>query len=138
MTEPLPPPLQADSPVTLPDGRSVPRFRPPEVGGGSFTVDLDRAPEAIRELEAALQELQAIREDAQALGRISPPTRDLVSADAAQVLGAAAVGGPGSLVEALTLGMDHVQTMILNLRTALQQRYPQGDEDVRAAYDISP
>lgn len=138
MTEPLPPPLQADSPITLPDGRTVPRYRPPEVGGGMFTVNLDQAPQAIRELEEALHELQAIREDAQALGRISPPTRDQVSADAAQVLGLAATGGPGSMVEALTLGMQHVQNMITNLKVALEQRYPQSDEDARAAYNSSP
>ena len=50
MTEPQPPPLQADSPTVLFDGRVVERYRPPGVGGGDFAVDLANAPQAIREL----------------------------------------------------------------------------------------
>ena len=57
MTEPQPPPLQADSPTVLFDGRVVERYRPPGVGGGDFAVDLANAPQAIRELEEASAEL---------------------------------------------------------------------------------
>ena len=131
MTEPLPPPLQADSPVTLPDGTSVPRYRPPEVGGGSFTINLERAPEAIRELRRAEAELRSIKEEALSLGRVQPPTRDLVSQDAATVLGAAAVGGPGSLVQALDQGLQHLGAMIEAVETALRD-YEASDDRARA------
>lgn len=132
MTEPQPPPLQADSPVTLPDGRTIPRYRPPEIGGGSFTVNLERAPEAIRELEAAARELSEIRREAERLGKITPPTSDLVSRDAADVLGAAAVGGNGSFVAALDSGIQQVQGMITALQTALVE-YGRVDGETAAA-----
>ncbi|MDD7939362.1 hypothetical protein PHK61_13135 [Actinomycetospora lutea] len=132
MTEqPLPPPLQADSPVTLPDGRTVPRYRPPEVGGGSFTVDLARAPEAIRELETARDELLDIKREAERLGRVEAPTRDLVSIDAAQLLGTVAVGGPGSLLVALDQGIQQIELMLESLRSSLEQ-YRDSDDHVRA------
>lgn len=119
MTEPQPPPLQADSPVTLPDGRTIPRYRPPEIGGGSFTVNLERAPEAIRELEAARDELNSIRRDALDLGRVTPPTNDLVTRDAATLLGVTATGGSGSFVSALDAGIAQIEAMISNVREAM-------------------
>ncbi|MFC5136955.1 hypothetical protein ACFPK1_01810 [Actinomycetospora rhizophila] len=134
MTEPLPPPLQADSPVMLPDGTSVPRYRPPEVGGGSFTVDLARAPEAIRELEAAREELNSIRRDALDLGRVTPPTNDLVTLDAANLLGVTATGGPGSFVSALDAGIAQVEALISNVRVAMDA-YRGVDE--QASSDLS-
>ena len=97
MTEPQPPPLQADSPTALFDGRVVERYRPPGVGGGDFAVDLANAPRAIRELEEAARELVDHTTCAVALGRVTPPSRDQVSLDAATMLGISAVGGNGSL-----------------------------------------
>ncbi|GAA4885091.1 hypothetical protein [Actinomycetospora straminea] len=132
MTEPQPPPLQADSPATLPDGSVVPRFRPPEVGGGAFTVDLARAPEAIRELEDAARELFRIRQDAEQLGKIDPPAQDQVSLDAARVLGLAANGGNGSLVAALDSGLDQIGALIGSLRTALAA-YEAADDEGEAS-----
>ena len=132
MTEPQPPPLQADSPASLPDGTTVPRFRPPEVGGGAFTVDLARAPEAIRELEHAAAELSSIRRDAERLGKIAPPAMDQVTLDAAAVLGAAAAGGPGSFVAALDSGIGQIHDMIEALQSALSA-YRASDEENEAA-----
>ncbi|GAA4783643.1 hypothetical protein GCM10023200_16400 [Actinomycetospora chlora] len=134
MTEPQPPPLRADSPVTLWDGRVVPRFRPPDVGGGAFDVDLDQAPQAIRKLEEARRELVGIRQDAMDLARVTPPTNDQVSKDAALALGAAATGGPGSFVNALDSGIAELESMIASLQAGLQ-RYRGHDE--RAASDLS-
>ncbi|MEJ2888893.1 hypothetical protein [Actinomycetospora aeridis] len=132
MTEPLPPPLTADSPLTLPDGRVAPRYRPPEIGGGSFEVDLARAPEAIQELEEAARELSDIRREAERLGKITPPTADLVSRDAANVLGAAAVGGNGSFVVAIDSGIRQIQGMITALRKAMAE-YDRTDSENDAA-----
>ncbi|MEJ2862865.1 hypothetical protein [Actinomycetospora flava] len=132
MTEPLPPPLQADSPITLPDGGVVPRYRPPAVGGGMFTVDLDQAPQAIRELEEAARELVEIRREAEELGRVTPPTQDLVTRDANDQLRASAVGGNGSFTQALDSGIMQVNGMIAALQKALAD-YRGADEQNEAA-----
>jgi hypothetical protein len=132
VSEPLPPPLQADSHVSLPDGRAGPRDRPPAVGGGTFEVDLARAPQAIRELEDAARELGEIRREAEQLGRILPPTNDQVSRDAADLLQAAAVGGTGSFVQALDSGIAQINDMIVGLRQAMS-RYGTTDEEAGAA-----
>lgn len=132
MTEPQPPPLQADSPASLPDGTTVPRFRPPEVGGGAFTVDLARAPEAIRELEHAAAELGSIRREAELLGRIAPPAMDNVSRDATDALRAVATGGNGSFAQALDSGIEQINNMISALQTALEA-YRQTDGENEAA-----
>jgi hypothetical protein len=132
MTDPQPPPLTADAPTTLPDGRVVPRYRPPEVGGGSFEVDLARAPQAIRELEEAAAELASIRREAEELGRITSPTTDQVSVDAANVLRATAVGGNGSFAQALDSGIRQINEMISALQRALAD-YRGVDEDTEAA-----
>jgi hypothetical protein len=134
VTEPQPPPLRADSPVTLWDGRVVPRFRPPDVGGGAFDVDLDQAPQAIRKLEEARTELTSIRRSALDLARVTPPTSDQVSIDAARALGAAATGGPGSFVNAIDAGIAELESIITALRTGLE-RYR--DQDGQAATDLS-
>lgn len=131
MTEPQPPPLQADSPVALPDGRVVERYRPPGVGGGDFAVDLADAPRAIRELEEAARELVDIRRDAEALGRVTPPSRDQVSLDAATMLGISAVGGNGSLLQALDKGIQQINDMIAGLQDAMT-RYGTVDQEAEA------
>lgn len=129
MTDPQPaPPLQADSPVTLFDGRVVPRYRPPEVGGGTFEVDLTQAPAAIRQLEEAARELGDIRREAEQLGRIIPPTRDQVSRDAADLLQVTAVGGNGSFTQALDNGIQQLNAVIVALRSALAQ-YGRTDQE---------
>jgi hypothetical protein len=131
VTEPQPPPLQADSPTQLPDGGLRPRYRPPGVGGGEFAVDLARAPQAIRELREAEAELRSIKDEAVSLGRVLPPSNDQVSLDAAQVLGVAAVGGNGSFLQALDLGVQQIGAMIEGLEASLR-RYGVADEQSRA------
>lgn len=80
--------------------------------GSSFSIDLERAPQAIEELRAAKQELLDIREQALELGRVDPGSGDSVSIDAAAVIGAVAVSGPRSLVAALEAGAAQIQTLI--------------------------
>lgn len=114
-------PVEAADPMVLTDGRVVAReVVPAPVGGGaSFSVDLDRAPEVLRDLENARQELEDLKVEARFLGKIDPQSNDDVSRDAATVLGAVAVGGPGSLVEALDAGVNRLDALIQAIRSEL-------------------
>lgn len=62
----------------------------PQTTGGGFRVDVDSAAQAIVELQDAHDELVSIKEQAITLGRVTSPTRDQVSIDAAAVLSARA------------------------------------------------
>ena len=106
-------------------------------GGGSFAVDIARAPKAIRELEQARDELQEIKRDATYLGQVNPPARDQVSLDAAQALGQVGVGGPTSFVEALTAGIEEISRMIEALRSGLAT-YERGDQSASSEFVQSP
>ena len=107
--------------------------QPVPVGGGSFEVDITRAPEAIRELETALAELNSIKIDAQLLSQVAPPTNDLVTRDAAAVLGRKAIDGPGSLTDALDQGIAEVTRLIQQLRAGFEA-YRQSDADAGTQY----
>jgi hypothetical protein len=113
-------PAEAADPTVLTDGRVVPRqVVPAPAGGGAFSVDLDRAPEVLRDLENARQELEDLKTETRFLGKIDPPSNDEVSRDAATVLGAVAVGGPGSLIEALDAGVARLDGLIAAIRSEL-------------------
>lgn len=113
-------PAEAADPTVLTDGQVVPRqVVPAPTGGGAFSVDLDRAPEVLRDLENARQELEDLKAEARFLGKIDPMSDDEVSRDAATVLGAVAVGGPGSLVEALDAGVARLDGLIGAIRSEL-------------------
>ncbi|HEY2192016.1 MAG TPA: hypothetical protein VGH76_06900, partial [Actinomycetospora sp.] len=93
-------PVEAADPAVLANGQVIPRqVVAAPAGGGAFTVDLDRAPQVIRDLQNARQELVTLKQDVLRLGRVDPSSGDQVSKDAAAVLGAVAVGGSGSLLE---------------------------------------
>ncbi|GAA4727982.1 PE domain-containing protein [Actinomycetospora chibensis] len=96
--------------------------------GGSFAVDIARAPKAIRELEQAREELRSIKNEAQALGQVNPPARDQVSLDAAQLLGQVATGGATSFMQALDDGIQEVSRMIESLRAGFEA-YRAGDAE---------
>ncbi|GAA4932720.1 hypothetical protein EV188_103723 [Actinomycetospora succinea] len=104
--------------------------QPVPVGGGSFTVDISRAPDAIRELEQAKLELEGIKRDAVYLGQVAPPTNDLVTLDAARVLGDKAAVGPTSFISALTQGIEEISRMIEALRLGFAE-YERTDDDAR-------
>ncbi len=124
---------QASDPVVYRGAISIPRAAPPAVGGGSFRVDRERAPEAIRDLEEALRELRVLRLDAAMLGKVAPPSRDEVSRDAAAVLATAAVGGRGSLVSALDAGVLRLEQLIESLREELKE-YDRSDASSRLSF----
>lgn len=87
---------------------------------GAFSVDLERAPDAIRELERAKVELEGIRDDAMALGQIRPPAADQVSMDAAQVFSSVAVGGPVSFVTAVEAGIRQLDYLMERMHEELK------------------
>jgi hypothetical protein len=92
---------------------------PAPAGGGAFSVDLDRAPEVLRDLQDARNELEDLKAEARFLGKVDPSSNDQVSLDAATVLGAVAVGGPGSLIEALDAGVSRLDALIGAIRSEL-------------------
>ena len=123
--------VEAADPTVLTDGQVVPRqVVPAPAVGGAFSVDLDRAPEVLRDLQNARRELEDIKIEARSLGKVDPSSNDQVSLDAATVLGAVAVGGPGSLFEALDAGLRRLDELIDAIRTELDA-YRRSDEATR-------
>lgn len=139
VTTPWPPepPLQASDPARLWNGQLVPRQTVEMPTGGAFTVDLARAPEAIRELEQARDELRLLMLEARRLGRIDPGTTDQVSRDAAAVFEAVADGGEGSLVRALESGSQRLDRLIDAIKSELAA-YRVADEGSATAFEQLP
>lgn len=106
------PPVQASDPARLTNGQVLPRQVVPMPTGGSFTVDLERAPQTLRDLTAARDELIDLKQEAARLGRVDPGANDAVSRDAATLLGAVADGGDGSLMLALDAGVHRLTSLI--------------------------
>jgi hypothetical protein len=93
-----------------------------------FEVDVSRAPDAIRQLEHARDELKDIKREALALGQVSAPAADEVSVDAAAALGRVAVGNDRSFVQALDEGIAEMERMISALGSAFSA-YHEGQSD---------
>ena len=102
--------------------------------GGSFTVDLERAPQTLRDLTAARDELFDLMKLARALGRVDPGVGDEVSRDAATLLGVVADGGSGSLLPALEAGATRLDQLIGAIEAELR-RYRSSDAATRASFD---
>lgn len=114
-------PIEAADPAVLTDGRVIPRqVVPAPAAGGAFSVDLDRAPQVLRDLQNARNELEDLKSEARFLGKVDPSSNDDVSRDAATVLGAVAVGGPGSLIEALDAGVNRLDALIRAIRSEFE------------------
>jgi hypothetical protein len=128
-------PIEAADPAVLTDGRVIPRqIVPAPAAGGAFSVDLDRAPQVLRDLRAAVSELRHLRRDALELGKVDPGSHDQVSVDAARALGAVAVGGPGSLVDAVTAGIERLETLIVAIESELRA-YRESDRTSSSSFD---
>jgi hypothetical protein len=121
MSAPVPPgaEVQASDPARLTDGQVIPRQVVDMPTGGSFKVDLERAPQTLRDLTAARDELLDLVKDAQRLGKVDPGSLDEVSRDAATLLGAVADGGNGSLVNALNAGIQHLELLVEAIQSEL-------------------
>ncbi len=128
-------PVGASDPTVLTDGQVVPRqIVPAPAAAGAFSVDLARAPQVLRDLQDARQELEDLKVEARFLGKVDPSSNDQVSLDAAAVLGAVAVGGPGSLLEALDAGVTRLDGLIGAIRSELDA-YQQTDRANGARID---
>jgi hypothetical protein len=140
MSAPVPPGpgpgVQASDPARLTNGQVVPRQVVDMPTGGSFTVDLERAPQALRELTAARDELTELLADAERLGKVDPGSQDEVSRDAATLLGAVAVGGDGSLLLALKAGIDRLNALINGISSDLSN-YHETEATSRRAFGES-
>lgn len=82
---------------------------------GEFSLDLELAAEAVRDLEGVRQQLTGLRYRAAELGRTAlaaPTAQDAVSMEAFAFLAQKADGVPGSLGLALDAGIIHVQGLI--------------------------
>ena len=139
MSAPVPPgpgspPVQASDPARLTNGQVVPREAVDMPTGGSFTVDLELAPQTLRDLTAARDELVVLTRDARALGRVEPGSGDEVSRDAAILLGAVADGGQGSLSLALEAGVSRLTQLIDAIKSELQA-YESSDDVSRSGFD---
>lgn len=126
--------MQASDPARLWNGQVVPRQAVEMPSGGSFSVDLGRAPQTIRELESARDQLTDVMNDVLRLGKVDPGTSDEVSRDAAAVLGAVATGGQGSLLLAVQAGIDRLNQLI-DAVTAELAAYPREDSVSREGFD---
>lgn len=128
------PPVQASDPARLTNGQVIPREVVEMPTGGSFTVDLERAPQTLRDLTAARDELVSLTQDARALGHVDPGSSDEVSRDAATLLGVVAVGGQGSLLEALEAGATRL-TQLIDAVTSELQAYQASESVNDAGFD---
>jgi hypothetical protein len=138
MTAPVPPGpgVQASDPARLTNGQVVPRQVVDMPTGGSFTVDLERAPQTLRDLTAARDELRDLMLDAERLGKVDPGSADEVSRDAAVLLGAVADGGQGSLLLALRAGVDRLNSLIDSVAAELAA-YQHSDASSGRAFDAT-
>ncbi|MGH3940354.1 MAG: hypothetical protein ACRDTG_17310 [Pseudonocardiaceae bacterium] len=93
----------ASAPAPVRDSYEPPGYPQPitTTGGGGFSVDVERAPQAIADLRKAADALRDEAEKSRNLAYMKPPGLDRVSHNAVQVFVDAAVGPDGSLRMAL-------------------------------------
>lgn len=133
VSAPVPTP-QASDPTVLSTGQVVPRqVMPVAEVGNSFSVDLASAPRVLQDLEDARRQLEDLKVEARYLGKVDPGTRDEVSRDAASIFELIAVGGSGSLLEALEAGVARLDTLIQAMRAELSE-YDRNERSVGTSF----
>lgn len=96
--------------------------------GQSFTIDLEHAPQAIADLEAAALFLKGRAKMAQRMANIRPPGVDGVSLNAVDQIGKwASDSGVNNLAATLRIGAEQLSALAGKLRADLQA-YLQVDE----------
>ncbi len=120
---------QAAPPPTALAGLPMPGATGPEgSGGGQFFLDLDRAPQVIADLEAAMRRVEQMhRAASQAVNVALAPGEDVVSLNAANQVAKMTSGPEGSLTAALFAYQGRLRETIDGLRAQLQT-YPQTEE----------
>jgi hypothetical protein len=136
MSAPVPPGagVQASDPARLTDGQVIPRQVVDMPTGGSFTVDLERAPQTLRDLTTARDELRDLMREARRLGRVDPGSNDDVSRGAAILLGAVADGGDGSLIRALDAGAQRLDDLIAAIKAEMRS-YGDAEQGAQTDFD---
>ena len=163
MSEPVPPPVPLPGGVVLgPDGSVsfpgqaqqgqaggptpiVPGVQepapspapPPVVGSGQFTVDLERAPQALKALREARTKLEQLQQDSLLLGNVVPPAADSVSRDAALALRAVAVSGPASFHGSLGAGLRQLRSLVQRLEEDLRV-YEETEDEAQSVLEDRP
>lgn len=109
----------------------------PTAGGGGYRVDVERAPQAIADLRRAAKRLRLEAEKAMALGRITPPGLDVVSANAVRIFAEAAVGEQGSLRQALLGAADRFDSDASKLESDLKNYLRVDELNLPAARELN-
>lgn len=119
------------APPPAPHGSAPSQPGPPQptttASGGSYSVDVERAPQAIADLRHAAQALKDEARNAWNLANITPPGLDVVSANAVRCFVDAAVGEQGSLWLALLGAAARFESDAEKLEASLKT-YLQVDE----------
>ena len=122
------PPQAAPPPTTLAGLLMPGATSPAGSGGGRFFIDLDRAPQVIADLEAALLRVEGIYRAARRAGRFKfAPGEDVVSVNAANQVAKMTSGPDGSLTAALFAYQGRLRETVDGLRAQLHT-YHQTEE----------
>ena len=122
--------VPATSAPALGEGLSGPPGLPQPTtttGSGGYSVDVERAPQAIADLRRAADALKDEAKNAWNLANITPPGLDVVSANAVRVFAETAVGERGSLRLALESAARRFEEDANKLEASLKT-YLQVDE----------
>ena len=109
----------------------------PTAGGSGYRVDVECAPQAIADLRRAAKRLRLEAEKAMALGRITPPGLDVVSANAVRIFAETAVGEQGSLRQALLGAADRFDSDANKLEADLKAYLSVDELSLPAARDLN-
>ena len=101
--------------------------------GGEFFLDTELARSAVEELRKVYDRLESLRAEAHGLARPDRTARDVVSAEAFDLLASKADGGPGSFVAAVTAGMTQVEQLINQMQGDIAQQRRLDEEAGRRA-----
>jgi hypothetical protein len=122
------PPQAAPPPTTLAGLLMPGATSPAGSGGGRFFIDLDRAPQVIADLEAALRRVEEMHQAAGRTGRVAlAPGEDVVSINAANQVAKMTSGPEGSLTAALFAYQGRLRETVDGLRAQLRT-YHQTEE----------
>lgn len=98
-------------------------------GQQGFQVDLDRAPELLKELDGVRAKYEKARDEARQLANIMPPFGDDVTIAVFKKLGERAQGGQGSLFDTAQGMIDWIDGFKAAVQKALDEHQRIDDEN---------